>query len=61
LGLALLPAGRRKRALEAAFTQVLEADLERRVLDFDGAAASAAASLAAQRQRAGRPIDLRDV
>jgi predicted nucleic acid-binding protein len=59
-GLALLPAGRRRRALEAAFDRVLDEDLERRVVDFDGPAATAAAALAAVRQRAGRPVDLRD-
>ena len=60
LGLAVLPQGRRKRALEAAFQQLLEDDLENRVLDFDAAAATSAASLAAERQRRGRPVDLRD-
>jgi predicted nucleic acid-binding protein len=60
LGLALLPQGRRRRALEAAFTRLLEDDLEHRVLDFDAAAATPAASLAADRQRAGRPADMRD-
>jgi hypothetical protein len=59
-GLAVLPAGRRRQALEAAFARVLEDDLERRVLEFDGTAAEAAAALAAGRQRAGRPVDLRD-
>lgn len=60
LGLALLPAGRRRNALEAAFARLLEEDLENRVVDFDGAAASAAAALAADRQGAGRTIDMRD-
>lgn len=60
LGLALLPQGRRRRAIETAFARLLEEDLENRVLDFDLAAASAAASLAAERQRAGRPADMRD-
>jgi len=60
LGLALLPPGRRRRTLEAAFVRLLEDDLENRVLDFDAAAATAAASLAADRQRAGRPADMRD-
>ena len=60
LGLALLPKGRRRRTLEAAFAQLLEEDLENRVLDFDSAAAAEAASLAADRQRAGRPVDFRD-
>ena len=60
LGLALLPAGRRRQALEAAFGKLLKEDLENRVLDFDSAAAAEAASLAASRQKAGRPIDMRD-
>jgi predicted nucleic acid-binding protein len=60
LGLALLPKGRRQRALEAAFAGLLENDLENRVLDFDSAAATEAASLAAERQKFGRPVDMRD-
>lgn len=60
LGLALLPKGRRQRTLEAAFAQLLTEDFENRVLDFDSAAATEAAALAAQRQKAGRPVDMRD-
>ncbi len=60
LGLALLPKGRRRQALESAFARLLEEDLEDRVLSFDSAAASEAASLAAHRQKAGRPVDMRD-
>jgi predicted nucleic acid-binding protein len=60
LGLALLPKGRRRQALETAFAYLLEEDLENRVLDFDSAAATEAAALAAERQRAGRPADMRD-
>jgi predicted nucleic acid-binding protein len=60
LGLALMPQGRRRRGLEAAFARLLEEDLENRVLDFDAAAAASAAGLAADRQRAGRPADMRD-
>ena len=60
LGLALLPKGRRQQTLEAAFARLLEEDLENRVLDFDSTAATAAASLAAARQKAGRPVDMRD-
>jgi predicted nucleic acid-binding protein len=60
LGIALLPRGKRQRALESAFGQLLEVDLENRVLDFDGTAAAEAATLAAARQRAGRPVDFRD-
>ena len=60
LGLALLPSGRRRRTLEAAFARLLQEDLENRVLDFDSAAATEGASLAAARQKNGRPVDLRD-
>src|SRR5664280_357338 len=60
LGLALLPSGRRRQALEAAFAGLLKEDLENRVLDFDGAAATEAASLAAARQKNGRQVDMRD-
>ena len=60
LGLALLPLGRRRRTLEATFARLLQEDLENRVLDFDSAAATEAASLAAARQKNGRPVDLRD-
>ena len=60
LGLALLPRGRRRQTLETAFARLLDEDLGNRVLDFDGAAAAEAASLAAGRQRAGLPVDIRD-
>ncbi len=59
-GLALLPAGRRRKTLEAAFADLLNWDLENRVLDFDSAAATEAASLAAARQKIGHPVDMRD-
>jgi toxin FitB len=59
-GLALLPSGRRRQALESAFDHLLKEDLENRVLDFDSAAATAAASLAAARQKSGRRVDMRD-
>ena len=52
-GLALLPSGRRRQTLEAAFARLLKEDLENRVLDFDSAAATEAATLAAARQKAG--------
>jgi len=60
LGLALLPKGRRRQALESAFASLLQEDLGSRVLDFDTAAAAAAAALAAARQAKGRPVDMRD-
>lgn len=59
-GLALLPKGRRRIGLERAFDRVLDEDLSNRVLDFDQAAAAAAARLAAGRERTGRRADLRD-
>src|SRR6266513_1483132 len=59
-GLALLPSGRRRQTLEAAFARLLKEDLENRVLDFDSAAATEAASLAAARKKSGRPVDMRD-
>jgi hypothetical protein len=60
LGLALLPKGKRRQALESAFDKLLVEDLEGRVLDFDQPAAEAAAKLAAVRQREGQTIDMRD-
>ena len=60
LGLALLPKGKRRNALEGAFEKVLIEDLEGRILDFDQPAAEAAAQLAATRQRGGHTIDVRD-
>lgn len=60
LGLALLPPGRRRLALEAAFGKLLTDDLENRVVDFDAAAAESSASIAADRQSRGRPVDVRD-
>ena len=60
LGLALLPKGQRRQTLEAAFSRLLNEDLENRVLDFDSAAATESALLAAERQKTGRPVDMRD-
>jgi predicted nucleic acid-binding protein len=59
-GIALLAKGRRRNMLEAACRELLEHDLENRVLDFDSAAASEAAMLSAARHKAGRPVDIRD-
>ena len=60
LGVALLPKGRRRSGLEAAVRQILDIDLEQRVLDFDRTAAETSATLSAERQRAGRILDVRD-
>jgi predicted nucleic acid-binding protein len=59
-GLGLLAKGRRRTSLERSFDRVLDEDLSNRVLDFDQAAAAAAAQIAAERQRSGRVADLRD-
>jgi predicted nucleic acid-binding protein len=59
-GLALLPKGRRRSSLERAFDRVLTDDLSSRVLSLDEMAAAGAGHLAAERQRAGRVVDLRD-
>jgi predicted nucleic acid-binding protein len=60
LGLALVPSGRRRQALETAFAQLPAENLEERVLNFDRSAAEAAAGLAAERQRDGKPVDMHD-
>lgn len=60
-GLELLPAGRRRQQLEEAFTKALAEDFEGRVLAFDDSAAHAAGRIAAPRQRAGRPLEIRDL
>lgn len=60
MGLALLPAGRRRKSLEAAYAHLIADDLENRILPFDQDAATEAAVIAAKRQLAGRPVDFRD-
>jgi len=60
-GLAVMPHGRRRHALEAAAQAMFAEDFADRVLVFDAAAAVAYAELYAARRRAGRPaatIDL---
>jgi len=59
-GLALLPKGKRRSSLEQTFDRMLTEDLSSRVLTLDEMAATAAAELAAEHQRAGRIVDLRD-
>lgn len=61
MGLELLAAGRRRSTLEDAFTKMVEEDFEGRVLPFDSAAAEAAGRIAAERRRAGRPVEIRDL
>ncbi len=59
-GLALLASGRRKKLLHERFEELLQDDLQNRVLLFDTNAAAQAAQLAADRKAGGRPIDMRD-
>ena len=59
-GLALLAPGQRKSLLQERFDQLVQDDLENRVLPFDADAATQAAQLAAERKARGRPVDMRD-
>jgi len=59
-GLMAMPTGRRRVARELAFDDIIENDLEGRILPFDRAAAEEAAKLMADRRRIGRPVDSRD-
>ena len=59
-GIKLLPATRRRKALEKAFDAMRDDDLSGRIAAFVAAAAEEAAHLAARRQRRGRPVELRD-
>src|SRR3954449_6266543 len=61
LGLEILAEGRRRRQLEEAFAKALEEDFESRVLPFDQVAAQAAGRIAAERRRAGRTVEIRDI
>jgi toxin FitB len=60
-GLELLEPGRRRRDLEQAFDQLLVEELAGRVQSFDQPAALAAGSIAANQQRAGRSLEVRDI
>ncbi len=60
-GLELLEPGRRRQQLEDAFAQLLADELQGRVQSFDQPAAIAAGRIAAERQRAGRTLEIRDV
>jgi hypothetical protein len=60
MGIELLEPGRRKQQLVRAFEQMLVEDLQGRVVPFDQAAGHEAGRLAAERQRLGRPVDIRD-
>ena len=59
-GIELIPLGRRREQLASAFARMLREDFQDRVLPFDQSPAEEAATLAAQRQRSGTPVDFRD-
>jgi predicted nucleic acid-binding protein len=59
-GLQTMAAGKRRTDLIAAFDHLLANLIQQRVAHFDSAAAQAAADLMAERQRQGRPGELRD-
>lgn len=56
LGVLLLPAGRRRKVLEAAAEAMFDEDFAGRILPFGSEAARAYARIAAERRRIGRPI-----
>ena len=60
-GIDHLPAGRRRRRLEEAFGQLLAEDLDGRIQTFDATAAQAAGVIAADLQRSGQTVEIRDV
>ncbi len=55
-GVMLLPAGRRRAAIEAAAEAMFTEDFEGRILPFGSDAARLYARIAAERRRSGRPI-----
>lgn len=59
-GLALLPAGKRRLALQAAATALFEEDFAGRLLPFDADAAPQFAEIAAGRRSLGQPISQTD-
>ncbi len=60
-GLSILPAGRKRAALEDAFERIRTEGLEGRVLDFNTAAALAAGEIDARTRASGQPTDTRDI
>ena len=55
-GVAIMPGGKRRDALETALDGMLREDFAARILPFDRAAAGAYARIAAGRRGIGRPI-----
>ncbi|MDF1759562.1 MAG: type II toxin-antitoxin system VapC family toxin [Coxiellaceae bacterium] len=59
-GLAVLPKGKRRAALELAFKQLIQAGFEDRVLSFDQRAAFFYGDVMAQRKIKGKPMSALD-
>jgi predicted nucleic acid-binding protein len=59
-GLEAMPVGKRQTALMASFERWLSEVVQQRIASYDETAARFAAALAADRQRRGRPGELRD-
>lgn len=59
-GLETMPQGRRRKILAASFENWLNDIVQQRIVGYDEHAARSAAELAAERQRRGRPGELRD-
>lgn len=60
-GLASLPSGKRRKILTTLFEEIVEKDLEGRVLLFDQMASEQAAHLAAARKKNGYTVVMRDI
>jgi predicted nucleic acid-binding protein len=60
LGLAILPGGRKRTALQVQVDLILTEDFPGRIFPFDSEASQAYAKLVAARRTAGRPISLVD-
>ncbi|MEY8019123.1 type II toxin-antitoxin system VapC family toxin [Mycobacterium servetii] len=60
-GIEFLTPSRRRKRLGETFSQLLYEDLDGRVQSFDLTAALAAGAIAATQQRAGQPMEIRDV
>lgn len=60
-GIDLLVRGRRRSQLERSFTDLLDTDLDGRIQGFDQTAALLAGIMAAQQQRRGKTVEIRDV
>lgn len=56
LGASLLPAGKRRSALEAALRAIFDEDFAGRVMPFDSAAVPAYVEIVRSRRAVGRPI-----